>query len=143
MTDRATADKELEELLAIAERPLPAGAAVVTPHGRSVQAFLDAHAIAPGPTASIETAALYQMYLAWATKVDAESNVLSPRKFAVDMASRGFKRKRPRGARRNGGRDRRVLLVRREAAEALIQWDEEHQTTDEQRTRFNNRSHDE
>lgn len=129
-------DPELQELLEAATAPLPVPAIKVVSRDYLVHQFLRAEDITPGAFCSIETAELYQMYLAWATKLEGESRVVPPLKFALSLSAKGFRRGRPRRARLHGGRDRRVILVRSEVARRLILWAKEHPITEAHRAIF-------
>jgi hypothetical protein len=127
---------ELQELLASATAPVPAPKLKLVLRISLVHEFLREHRIEPGPAYSVETAVLYQMYLAWAARAEGETRVVHPVWFARGLNSRGIKRRRPAGARASGGRDHRVLMVKGEAAQRLLAWARENPLTPDQRRIF-------
>lgn len=134
------ADAELQELLAAAMAPLPVPEVQLVPRASLVHCFLREHGIEPGAAFSIETAELYAMYIAHSAKVGRASAVVPPRKFVFAINGRGFVRKRPPLARRKGGRDHRVLMVRgADVALGLQQWVMENPLSPEQRAVFDHR----
>lgn len=140
--DQPSDDAELAELLAWATAPTPAPAVRYVPRETLAVRFLRANEIETGTAYSIEVAHLYQMYLAWATNMEGETRLVTPLKFAMVLTKRGFRRRRPRGARRKGGRDHRVLMVKATSAERLLAWARENPITQEQRAVFINERKD-
>lgn len=137
---REAIDAETQELLAAATAPLAVPDVELVPRASLVHRFLREHEIEPGAAFSIEMAELYAMYIAHATKLGRTSAIVPPRKFVLAINGREFARKRPPRARRKGGRDRRVLMVRgADVALSLQQWVKENPLTPEQRAVFDHR----
>ena len=128
---------DLDQLLAAATAPSHVVAEPkLTPNPQLVRRFLRAHDVLPGKVTSIEVAALYRMYRDWSATLMGQPRMVRPLRFAAVLRDEGFKRRRPKKLSKTE-RDRKCLLVTREAAKRLLAWAKDHPLTPEDRNVFN------